>query len=147
MNVIRHRVGIRAPISEIFEAVHQPEKLSAWWATSARGTGAEGTKIELEFPGYPNHVWEISRILADQQVCLKLVSGPEPWRGSELQFDLLDEEGQVFLTLSHTTGEQTPESAYLYFCTKWPMFLVSLKSLLETGKGMPYPNDIKIQHP
>jgi len=26
------------------------------------------------------------------------------------------------------------------------MFLVSLKQYLETGQGMPYPNDIKIQH-
>jgi hypothetical protein len=28
--------------------------------------------------------------------------------------------------------------------TKWAVFLLSLKSLLETGKGAPAPNDIKL---
>ena len=30
--------------------------------------------------------------------------------------------------------------------TKWAVFLMSLKSLVETGKGDPYPNDIKIDN-
>jgi hypothetical protein len=30
--------------------------------------------------------------------------------------------------------------------TKWGVFLMSLKSLLETGKGAPAPNDIKIDN-
>ena len=53
---------------------------------------------------------------------------------------------QVFITLTHTTGTETSNEVFQYFSTKWPMFLVSLKQLLETSQGMPYPNDIKIQH-
>jgi hypothetical protein len=30
--------------------------------------------------------------------------------------------------------------------TKWAIFLMSLKSLLGTGKGAPNPNDIKIDN-
>ena len=30
--------------------------------------------------------------------------------------------------------------------TKWAIFLMSLKSLLETGKGAPHPNDVKIDN-
>ena len=30
--------------------------------------------------------------------------------------------------------------------TKWAIFLMSLKSLVETGKGAPYPNDVQISN-
>jgi hypothetical protein len=30
--------------------------------------------------------------------------------------------------------------------TEWALFLISLKSLLETGKGAPYPDDVKIDN-
>ena len=30
--------------------------------------------------------------------------------------------------------------------TKWAMFLMSLKSLVETGKGLPSPHDVKIDN-
>jgi hypothetical protein len=34
---------------------------------------------------------------------------------------------------------------FMYHCnTKWAVFLLSLKSLVETGEGAPDPNDIKI---
>ncbi len=41
-------------------------------------------------------------------------------------------------------GEITPFSA---FCsTKWAVFLLSLKDLLETGRGRPWPDDVPITH-
>ena len=30
--------------------------------------------------------------------------------------------------------------------TRWAVFLMSLKSLVETGKGSPDPNDVKIDN-
>jgi len=34
---------------------------------------------------------------------------------------------------------------FMHHCsTKWGVFLLSLKSLLETGKGSPHPNDLKL---
>lgn len=146
MNQIRHRVGIQAPIHDVYLATHQPSKLQSWWATEATGSAAAGSQVELVFPGFPNHVWEIAELADDERVRLKLLQGPEPWQGSELCFEFHASSEQVFMTLTHTTGPNTPEAAFQYFCTKWPMFLVSLKLYLETGSGMPYPNDIKIQH-
>ena len=146
MNEIRHRVGIRSSLQEVCEATYRPEQLQQWWAASARGTPAVGQLLELDFPGYPQHVWEISEILPDKRVRLRLTAGPDPWHGSELCFEFRQTESQVLLTLTHVTGSQTPDDAFLYFCTKWPMFLISLKQYLETGQGLPYPGDIKIQH-
>jgi len=146
MNHIRHRVGIKALIQEVYGATYQAAKLQGWWATSATGSDTVGSQIELVFPGYPSHVWEIAELVNNERVRLKLSSGPEPWHGSELCFEFSESDTQVFVTLTHTTGPGTPDEAFQYFCTKWPTFLVSLKQFLETGQGMPYPNDIKIQH-
>jgi uncharacterized protein YndB with AHSA1/START domain len=146
MNDIRHRVGIRAPIRSIYEAVHHPDLITGWWATTASGECDLGSRFQLFFPGYPDQEWEIAELSCDRRVRLVLVSGSEPWLGSELIFELLDVDNQVFVTLTHRTGSNTPQEAVQYFSTKWPAFLVSLKAFLETGNGMPYPNDIRIQH-
>ena len=146
MNIIRHRVGIKAHLPDIYDATFQPAKLQSWWAASASGSGTLGSQIELMFPGYPNHVWEIAELSLHALVRLKLLYGPEPWHGSELCFEFESANVQVFVTLTHTTGPGVPPDAQQYFCTKWPMFLVSLKQFLETGRGMPFPDDIKIQH-
>lgn len=146
MREIRHRVGIKTPLREAYDAVYQPAKLQKWWSTSASGPATIGSHLELEFPGYPDHVWEIVELTDSERVRLQLISGPEPWHGSELRFEFNETPEQVFVTLTHLTTEATPEEAFQYFCTKWPTFLVSLKQFLETGEGMPYPNDIKIQH-
>ncbi len=34
---------------------------------------------------------------------------------------------------------------FLYFSTKWPLYLLSLPDLVESRTGRPYPDDIKIR--
>lgn len=146
MNGIRHRVGIKTSLRDAYEATYQPAKLQSWWAETATGSDTVGSNIELVFSGYPSHIWRIVELSSNELVHLRLLSGPEPWEGSEIRFEFTDSIEQIFVTLIHTTGPDTRDDAIQYFCTKWPMFLVSLKQYLETGQGMPYPNDIKIQH-
>jgi uncharacterized protein YndB with AHSA1/START domain len=146
MNEIRHRVGIKANVQDVYEAVYHPSKLVRWWPAKATGTPNLGSRIELEFPGYPSFVWKIADLAANERVRLNFVSGPDPWRDSELFFEISETNKQVFVTLTHVTGPDTPQEAFQFFCTKWPLFLVSLKDFLETGQGNPYPNDIRIQH-
>lgn len=146
MTRIQTRVGIKTSLSAAYEAVHRPEGLSGWWAAEAEGTADVGGALTLRFPGYPDHVWGIQELRPQEHVVLSMLSGPDAWKGSSLRFDLAEGTGQVWVTLTHTTAPDVPHDAYLYFCTKWPTFLVSLKAYLETGAGMPYPNDIKIQH-
>lgn len=145
MSEIRHRVGINSTITEVYEATYHPEKLEEWWAESAKGSTTVGSQIELKFSGYPNHVWQIAERVENRRVRLDLLSGPLPWLGSQLLFEFEESDKQVYVTFVHKTGPETPSDAVQFFQTKWPMFLVSLKRYLETGKGMPYPDDIKIQ--
>jgi uncharacterized protein YndB with AHSA1/START domain len=146
MPEIRHRVGIKAPAAEIYDALHQPVRLVGWWPAHATGESDLGCHIELEFPGYPNQLWEITSLEAPNLVALTFVSGAEAWQGSKLRFEIVESLNQVFVTLIHETSPEILDDAFQFFTTKWPLFLVSLKDYLETGKGRPYPNDIRIQH-
>lgn len=145
MYQIRHRVGIKAAVQDVYEVLYQPGKLTQWWAAGASGTPVIGGELRLEFPGYPDHVWEITELMDCELVQLRCKQGPGPWLNTELQFEIVEGESQVYVTLSHRHLDPDSE-ACLYFNTKWPTFLLSMKNLLETGVGQPFPNDIRINH-
>ena len=139
-------MGIKAALKDVYEALFLPDRLVGWWPQKASGSAEKGSHLRLGFPGYPDHVWELVDLSPNERVHMKFMFGPVPWKGTELVFTLKEGNGQVWVTLDHITTQETPADAFQYFCTKWPTFLVSLKELLETGKGRPYPDDIKIQH-
>ncbi len=146
MTTIRHRVGIAASVEDVFAATHQPDHLDKWWACNAIPSARPDADIQLDFKGYDSHHWRITDRVENRSVTLTHVAGEPVWSGSTLRFDLEPAPQQIFVTLTHTTGPDCPPEAELFFTTKWPTFLVSLKAYLETGTGMPNPNDIKIQH-
>ncbi len=147
MSVIRHRVGIKGAVGDIFRAISEAEGLAAWWSGKATGSGALESEIELDFLGrYPNQLWKVVEWITHLRFRLRMMSSNPPWQGSELLFELKEAPEQVFVTLTHFTAEDISEDAFLFFSTKWPTFLLSLKDLIETGVGKPFPNDIRIQH-
>ena len=74
---------------------------------------------------------------------LACTDGPGAWAGSELRFQLTETDEQVFVTLTHSSATATDDE-FLYFSTKWPVYLLSLRDFLESGAGRPYPRDVKI---
>jgi hypothetical protein len=143
MAEVRHRVGIRGAIADIYVALVEPGDLAGWWATHASGTPAVGETLDLAFGELVTLSFVIRELRANSLVRLECSSGPSPWLGSQLQFALEAADDQVFVTLTHGNRESDAES-FLYFSTKWPIYLLSLRDFIESGSGRPYPNDIKI---
>ncbi len=79
----------------------------------------------------------------DQRVLWQVVDGPEEWIDTRISFDLQQEDDWAIILFKHE-GWKEPGNFMHHCSTKWGTFLISLKSLLETGKGAPYPNDMKI---
>lgn len=143
MAKIRHRIGIEGSIVSIYDCLTSLKGLSGWWASSASGVIEEGNDIELDFSGLAVLRFQYTQIVENQIVELKCVSGPGPWQDSTLSIDLQESENQVFVTLTHQ-NDNSSEEDFLYFSTKWPIYLLSLRDLIEKGSGRPYPQDIKI---
>lgn len=75
----------------------------------------------------------------------QVVEGPVEWIGTKIGFDLKQEDDFSIVLFKHAGWKEPVE--FMYHCsTKWAIFLLSLKSLVETGKGQPSPDDVQISN-
>jgi hypothetical protein len=75
----------------------------------------------------------------------QVVDGPEEWIGTTVSWEIKQDGDYAIVLLKHQDWREPVK--FMHHCsTKWAVFLMSLKSLLETGEGAPYPIDIKIDN-
>ena len=145
MAEINHRVGIAGSVQAVYAALTTDEGLSGWWTRDTRGAGAVGSVIQFRFDG-GGPDFEVMELVPAERVRWRY-AGHEPvaWEGTEVLFALEPEDGQVIVRFSHSGWPAVTD--FLAHCsTKWGVFLLSLKDLVETGQGRPYPDDIHIDH-
>ena len=71
------------------------------------------------------------------------VDGPSEWIGTTLSWDLRREGDYTIVLFKHAGWNEPVE--FMHHCsTKWAVFLLSMKERVETGKGRPFPDDMKI---
>lgn len=142
---ILHRVGVESSsLDEVYEALTTREGLSGWWASDTQGDCNVGGVLQFRFAagGIDMRVLELQRA---ERVLWQVTDGPEEWIGTTVSWEL-KQEGDYTIVLFKHQGWQEPVEFMHHCSTKWAAFLMSLKSLLETGKGAPEPRDIKIDN-
>ena len=141
---ILHRVGVKASPTDVYDALATREGLAAWWTNDTQGdTNVDGV-IQFRFPagGFDMKVLERQ---PGARVLWQVVEGPAEWIGTKISWDLKQDDDYTIVMFKHQGWKQPVE--FMHHCsTKWATFLMSMKSLLETGKGSPAPNDIKIDN-
>ncbi len=140
MAEIKHRVGIKGSKAQIYQLLTTDEGLSKWWTHDTHGAGAVGSVIKFRFgDGGPN--FEVSELVLNQRVRWQHNGEvPEAWVGSEIMFELEQKDNQTIVNFTHYNWRESSE--FLAHCsTKWGVFMMSLKSCIESGLGRPYPND------
>ncbi|SRR6266702_2674398 len=140
---ILHKVEIKSPPAETYKALTAQERLAGWWTTDTQGTFNVGGVIEFRFGTRGRIHMEVIELDPARRVVWQVVDGPGVWIGSKVSFELLP-DGDYTVVLFKHQGWKEP-SEFMHHCsTKWAMFLMSLKSLVETGTGAPFPNDVHI---
>lgn len=147
---IIHRVGIKASPDKVFRALSTIEGLAGWWTADTSGASEIGRTITFQFRD-PNGKtiggfdMEVLKQEPFKRVQWKCVKGPEEWIGTDISFDLKQENDFTIVLFGHHNWRESIE--FMAHCsTKWGVFLMSLKELIETGKGKPAPRDIKIDN-
>jgi len=146
---ILHRVGIKSSPNEVYKALTTREGLAAWWTNDTQGDGTLGGTLQFRFSaggadigGFEMKVLELDPA---KQVLWQVVDGPQEWIGTRIGWELKQEDDYCIVLFKHQGWKEPVE--FMHHCsTKWAIFLMSLKSLLETGHGKPNPNDIKIDN-
>ncbi len=143
MAEIKHRVGIRGSKTRVYELLTTDNGLSQWWTTDTRGAGGVGSIIEFRFGG-GGPDFEVIELVPEQRVRWRHSGDmPTAWKDSEILFEMYEDGKQTILNFSHYNWAQSDE--FLAHCsTKWGIFMMSIKSCIEAGRGQPYPDDVHI---
>ncbi|QEO13005.1 SRPBCC domain-containing protein [Agromyces intestinalis] len=140
---ILHRVGMKDATAErVYDAIATIDGLSGWWAERTSGDPSIGGVIEFRFgPGGID--MEVVELEPGRRVVWKVSDGPQEWIGTTVEWDIRT-EGDFVIVLFRHVGWREPVEFMHHCSTKWAIYLLSLKELVENGAGRPDPVDIWI---
>ncbi len=147
---IIHRVGIKAPVSKVYAALSTVEGVAGWWTQDTSGSSTIGGTMNVRFHspdgkeiGSMN--MEVTALDLNKRVQWRFTSGPEEWMGTDVIFNLSQEGDYTILLFGHKNWREANE--FTAHCSmKWATFMLSLRDLVETGRGKPSPNDVKVDN-
>jgi hypothetical protein len=140
---ILHKVRVNgATKDDIYQALTTCEGLAGWWTRDTTGDNRVGGVVQFRFGG-GGFDMEVLELDPGSRVRWLVVDGPDEWIGTRIDWDLREDENGAVVMFKHRDWKDPVE--FMHHCsTKWAMFLMSLKSLVETGEGAPWPRDVKV---
>ncbi len=143
---ILHRVGVEATSPErVYEALTTVDGLSGWWTDDTTGSGEVGGVLEFRFPAGGFDMEVIDR-RPGERVTWRVADGPQEWVGTTVDWRLRQDGDHTIVLFAHRGWAEPVE--FMHHCsTKWATYLMSLKSLVETGTGAPSPRDVHVAFP
>ncbi len=142
MHDIRHLVGVRAAPEDVYRALATIDGLAGWWTEQTSGSAEAGGTIDFRFPNGAFAMKVVDQV-PGRSVRWTVIDGPEEWVGTEIRWDLRQEDDFTKLVFTHAGWREPVE--FMHHCsTKWAVYILSLKQLVETGTGAPSPHDPKI---
>ena len=146
---ILHRVGIKAKVDKVYKALATRDGVAGWWSSDTKGDSKAGGTLTLRFTSAGVEIGRFElkalELQPDQKVLWQVLDGPADWIGTRIGFDL-KQEGEYAIVLFKHEGWKEPTESMHHCSTKWAVFMMSLKQLVETGTGAPSPEDIKIDN-
>ena len=149
INII-HRIGIKSTPDKVFQTLSTIEGLANWWTEEVQGDAKLGGKVKFTFKTETGDikgemVMEVQELNSPINVRWRCVEGPDEWVGTDITFDLSQQDGQTIIMFGHRNWREAVE--FTAHCSmKWAVFLLSLRDYVETGKGKPSPIDLKIDN-
>lgn len=145
---IVQRVGIKAPASKVYAALSTIDGLAGWWTRATTGSAKVGGTIAFRFhteagDEIGGFEMDVIETVPDQKVRWRVKGGPAEWVGTDIEFSLSPQDDYTVVLFGHRQWREEVE--FMAHCnTKWATFLLSLRDLVETGKGRPAPHDVRI---
>jgi uncharacterized protein YndB with AHSA1/START domain len=143
MSSILHRIGIKSATNDVYRALTTRQGLAGWWTTDTRGSCDVGGVIEFHFGTRGRIDMKVLQLDPGSRIVWQVVGGPQDWIGSKVSFELKQEGEQTTVLFKHEGWQE--QSEFMHHCsTKWATFLMSMKALVETGRGAAFPDDVHI---
>ena len=136
---IMHRIKIPAPPEQVYQALTTADGIRNWWTRDAELDQQTGGIGEFRFCGRRF----VARVKVDELTPPTRVGWTvtnAAWDGNTIQFDLEADGSNSWLSFTHR-GFSKADQGYAGATTRWGYYLLSLRRYLQTGKGMPNPDD------
>ncbi|KYP14216.1 SRPBCC domain-containing protein [Flavihumibacter sp. CACIAM 22H1] len=146
MATILHRIGIKTDsINDVFKAISTIEGLKGWWTTATNGVADQvGGDLQFRF-GAGGFDMKVRSLEAPRFISWEVTALEKEWIGTTIEWQLKKEGDYIIVLFKHDGWRAATE--FMHHCsTKWAIFLMSLKSLVETGVGAPSPDDTKVDN-
>jgi uncharacterized protein YndB with AHSA1/START domain len=147
---IIHRIGIKAPVSKVYDAVSTVEGVAGWWSRETTGESKLGGTSHVRFHSPEGKeighvVFDFAELRPNREARWRITAGPDEWVGTDVTFALAQDGDCTLIVFGHRNWREAVE--FTAHCSmKWATFLLSLKQLVETGEGRPAPGDLKIDN-
>jgi uncharacterized protein YndB with AHSA1/START domain len=147
---IVHRVGIKASVSEVYAALATIKGLAGWWTRDTSGSSSPQGHITFRFHDPAGRevgafAMNVLDLAPEKLVRWRVKDGPAEWLGTEIEFLLSSDGEYTIVRFGHRRWREEVE--FMAHCSmKWATFLLSLRQLVETGRGQPAPHDLKIDN-
>ncbi len=135
---IMHMLQIETPAERVYRAVTEQSDLASWWTTETVASPQVGSVLEFRFGDRYHNRMKIARLVPNRRVEWLCLEGDPQWVGTTFVFDLQESDGRTTLRFTH--GDWREATDFYASCNfQWAYYMMSLKSLCETGKGTPFP--------
>ena len=147
---IIHRIGIKSSQANVYKSLSTINGLAHWWTEEVEGEEKIGGKVQFTFRTETGDikgqmVMQVQELNPPKNVKWHCISGPDEWIGTEISFDLSQQEDQTIIIFGHRNWREQIE--FMAHCSmKWAVFLLSLREYVEGDKGRPSPHDLKIDN-
>lgn len=143
---ILHRIGVESSTADVYTALTTIDGLAGWWTENTTAAGDDVIRFRFALPhGEDGFDMKVLETEPGALVHWEVVAGPEEWIGTHVRFELAQEDEYAIVMFRHEGWKEAVP--FMNHCsTKWAMFLMSLKRLVETGKGEPAPHDVQISN-
>lgn len=147
---IAHRVGIQATVDQVVAALTTAAGITAWWTREVAADLPRDPSFVATFRNSKGEVMgamklRVAVLEPNQHVQWTVEAGPDEWPGTKINF-FLKREGEQTIVLFQHLGWREPGEFMSHCSMKWAIFLLSLKSYVESGTGSPAPDDQKIDN-
>jgi uncharacterized protein YndB with AHSA1/START domain len=142
---ILHRIGATTSPDRVYDALTTLDGLADWWTTETTGEAAAGGTIQFRFGEAGGFDMKVLDQRPNARVEWEVTDGPNEWIGTHVTFDLKQEDDYTIVLFKHE-GWREPVDFMAHCSTKWATFLMSLKQLVETGTGDPFPREVRISN-
>jgi len=125
---------IQKPVAEVFDAVHNPSKLSQYFTTGgASGPLDAGATVIWQFADYPGEVpVTVKEMLPNKLIAFEW--GEDDKQRVEITFEALDDHSTL-VSISEGDWPETQKGLYRSYsnCHGWTQMSCCLKAFVEYG--------------